>query len=128
MNRRKFLLGAATAAAVAGSRIDGKAAPRSAFSAPERKFAFDQIELGPDKIRLSRLAMGTGTSGTLGSSHQTRKLGVRGITSLYQFGYDNGVTFWDSADQYGSHPHVARACEIVGRDNVTITSKMPPVV
>jgi predicted aldo/keto reductase-like oxidoreductase len=42
---------------------------------------------------------------------------------MFKFGYDNGVTFWDSADQYGSHPHLREALRGVRRENVTILTK-----
>jgi 1-deoxyxylulose-5-phosphate synthase len=34
-----------------------------------------------------------------------------------------GVTFWDSADQYGSHPHLKEALKSISRDKVTIMTK-----
>jgi len=37
--------------------------------------------------------------------------------------YDLGVTFWDSSDDYGTHPHVARALREVGRDGVVVATK-----
>ena len=55
--------------------------------------------------------MGTGTNGAGGSSNQTRKLGVGGVAELFKAAYDQGLTFWDSADQYGSHPHLRRGAE-----------------
>jgi predicted aldo/keto reductase-like oxidoreductase len=92
-------------------------------AAPVRRFANDVVYLGPDKIKLSRLAMGTGTSGFRGASNQTRQLGVKGITDLFLYGYDNGLFFWDSADAYGSHPHLKAALEHIAREKVTIMSK-----
>jgi predicted aldo/keto reductase-like oxidoreductase len=124
MDRRSFLKHSlAAGGALALSRGAVKAAPKSAFDEPARKFAGDVVELGPDKLRLSRLAMGTGTSGFRGSSNQTRKMGVRGITTLYQYGFDNGLTFWDTADGYGSHPHLAAALKHIPRDKVVIMTK-----
>jgi aryl-alcohol dehydrogenase-like predicted oxidoreductase len=38
--------------------------------------------------------------------------------------HEHGVTFWDAADQYGSHPHVARALQWVRRDSVVIATKV----
>ena len=116
MKRREFLHGlvAGGAVAVGGGRL---------AAATTRGYANDVIELGPDKVKLSRLAMGTGTSGFGGSSNQTRQLGVRGIADLFWFGYDNGVTFWDSADQYGSHPHLKAALKNVRREKVAIMTK-----
>jgi predicted aldo/keto reductase-like oxidoreductase len=67
--------------------------------------------------------MGTGTDGVGGSSNQTRKLGMAGLANLFDAAYDQGVTFWDSADQYGTHPHVKEALKRVKRERVTILSK-----
>src|SRR6266849_3751472 len=38
-------------------------------------------------------------------------------------GYDHGLRFFDSADSYGSHPHVAEALKHVPRDKVTVLTK-----
>jgi predicted aldo/keto reductase-like oxidoreductase len=98
-------------------------APGLLAAPPTRRHANDVIHLGPEKVKLSRLAMGTGTYGYRGSSNQTRQLGVNGISELFQFGYDNGLTFWDSADGYGSHPHLKEALKRIPRDRVAIMSK-----
>lgn len=90
---------------------------------PVRRSAYDRVRLGPDGLRPSRLAMGTGTSGFRGASDQTRKLGVNGLTELYQFGFDNGLTFWDTADGYGSHPHLRNALRYIPREEVVIMTK-----
>ncbi len=117
MKRRDFLVrGAAGAIALHNF-------PHHLYAQAAKKEASDRITLGPRKISCSRLAMGTGTNGTGGSSNQTKKLGVSGVADLFKFGYDNGVTFWDSADQYGSHPHLREALKSVKRENVTIMTK-----
>lgn len=117
MKRRDFIVGGGAGLAALNSF------PHRLYAGAVKKEASDRIKLGPKKVDLSRLAMGTGTDGVGGSSNQTRKLGVRGLADLYKFGYDNGVTFWDSADQYGSHPHLREALKSVKRENVTIMSK-----
>ncbi len=125
MKRRDFiqhsLLGAASVAALQKRLYS--ATPSGYSESPIRRFANDTVTLGPDGLAPSRLAMGTGTSGFRGSSNQTRKLGVQGITELYQFGFDNGLTFWDTADGYGSHPHLKNALKYVPREKVTIMTK-----
>lgn len=88
-----------------------------------KKMAQDRILLGPAKVPVSRLAMGTGTNGVGGSSNQTKKLGFKGVSELFRAAFDQGVFFWDSADQYGSHPHLKEALKTVSRDKVTILSK-----
>ena len=75
------------------------------------------------QVEVSRLAQGSGTDGSGGSSNQTRKLGLRGLAELFDAGYDNGITLWDSADQYGTHPHVKEALKRVPREKVAILSK-----
>ena len=124
MQRRHFLKHSLLAGgALALGRLPVQGAPKAAFNEPTRKFAHDIVELGPDKIKLSRLAMGTGSSGFGGSSNQTRILGVKGITDLYRYGFDNGITFWDTADQYGSHPHLTNALKYIPREQVAIMTK-----
>jgi aryl-alcohol dehydrogenase-like predicted oxidoreductase len=115
MQRRSFLKNSSVALALSQF-------PYAAY-AGTRKTAQDRVQLGPRKIALSRMAMGTGTNGVGGSSNQTRKLGVKGLAELFRTAYDQGVTFWDGADQYGTHPHVKEALKTVPRDKVTILSK-----
>lgn len=118
MNRRDFFLRGTVGIAALQNF------PHHLFAAAKPKTAVDRIKLGPRGVEVSRLAMGTGTNGVGGSSNQTKKLGVRGLADLYKFGYDNGVTFWDTADQYGTHPHLKAAlAQGMPREKVTIMSK-----
>jgi predicted aldo/keto reductase-like oxidoreductase len=119
MKRRDFL----RAGVLAGGAMAGHRWSPALWAAPARRNAYDVVELGPDKVKLSLLAMGTGTSGFAGSSNQTRQLGVKGLADLLWYGFDNGLTFWDSADQYGSHPHLKHALKNVAREKVTIMTK-----
>jgi aryl-alcohol dehydrogenase-like predicted oxidoreductase len=82
----------------------------------------DFVEFGKTGLRVSRLAFGTGTHGWAGRSDQTA-LGVDGLASLLRLAHDHGVNFWDSADEYGSHPHVARALQGIPRHEVVIATK-----
>jgi predicted aldo/keto reductase-like oxidoreductase len=121
MKRREFLhRGLMAGGALAAGMHLGVGRSHAALP---RRYANDMIELGPDKVKLSRLAMGTGTSGFGGSSNQTRQLGLKGVSDLLWFGYDNGVTFWDSADQYGSHPHLKGGLKHIPREGVAIMTK-----
>lgn len=117
MNRRQFIN---TCAGAAGLAV----LPRDlyALESPPR-LARDRVILGPKKIELSRLAFGTGTNGWGGSSNQTRKLGLKGLAACLQEGVDAGINFWDSADMYGSHPHIRQALKSVPRDKVVIMTK-----
>lgn len=72
-----------------------------------------QVTLGRTGLTVSSLCFGTGyLSGPVAP-------GARLLTRAY----DLGVTFWDTSDDYGTHPHVARALRDVGRDRVVIATK-----
>ena len=123
MKRREFLH--RTACAAGATWLHSNAFPRGAFSVPplSQKFsASDTVTLGKTGIQTSRLAMGTGTVGVGHHSHQTA-LGVKGLAELLLNGYDHGLRFFDAADSYGSHPHVAEALKHVPRDKVTVLTK-----
>jgi aryl-alcohol dehydrogenase-like predicted oxidoreductase len=118
MNRRDFLVGTGAAAAATLLRDRLAAIP----SLRQKYAASDSVVLGRTGIRTSRLAMGTGTIGYAHHSNQT-KLGVKGLSDLLLNGYDHGLRFFDTADAYGSHPHVAEALKHVPRDTVTVLTK-----
>src|SRR5215468_2671342 len=123
MRRRDFVLGSAKAIGAAWLTSNGLASVMQALAPLPQKFnASDSVTLGKTGIKTSRLAMGTGTVGSGGHSHQTA-LGVNGLSGLLQNGYDHGLRFFDSADSYGSHPHVAEALKHVPRDKVTVLTK-----
>ena len=119
MDRRHFLRTSAAATAA----VSLESFPYPLFAANSKKHATDRIKLGPMQVELSRLAFGTGTNGSGGSSNQTKKLGVAGLADLFRAGFDQGLTFWDAADQYGTHPHLKEALKTVPREKVTILSK-----
>jgi len=82
----------------------------------------EYVDFGTTGLRVSRLSFGTGTHGWGGRSEQT-SLGLDGLADLLQIAWNHGINFWDAADQYGSHHHVARALERIPRDKVVITTK-----
>ncbi len=84
----------------------------------------DYVDFGSTGLKVSRLGVGTGTHGWAGHSDQTA-LGLKGLSDLLLKALDLGVNFWDAADQYGSHPHVAEALKHVDRDKVVIATKTP---
>ena len=91
--------------------------------AREARRAADVVLLGPDKVKLSRLAISTGTKAFNKTSAQTRQLGIGGLADLLQFGFDHQLTFWDSADAYGTHSSLKEALKRVPREKVTIMTK-----
>ena len=97
--------------------------PHQLYAGATKKYATDRIMLGNTGIELSRLAMGTGTHGVNKQSNQTKSLGIKGVGELLHAAYDEGVNFWDSADQYGTHPHLKEALKFVPREKVVIMTK-----
>jgi aryl-alcohol dehydrogenase-like predicted oxidoreductase len=123
MRRREFMVRAAYGVGAAWLGAKGFEAGAMALPALPRKFsATDTVVLGKTGIHTSRLAMGTGT---VGSGHHSRQtaLGVKGLSELLLNGHDHGLRFFDAADSYGSHPHVAEALKHVSRDQVTVLTK-----
>jgi aryl-alcohol dehydrogenase-like predicted oxidoreductase len=120
MNRRKFLAGAAAGLGTAYLGPSGVAGVLEVPIRDHKVEANDTVVLGKTGIRTSRLAMGTGTIGSGGSSNQTR---TGGLTRLLRTGYDRGLIFFDTADSYGSHPQVAEAVSQLPRDKVVIMTK-----
>src|SRR2546429_6608717 len=123
MKRRDFIHRTACAAGAAWIHPAAFAQTKFALPAiPRKSSASDTVTLGKTGIQTSRLAMGTGTVGSGHHSHQTA-LGIKGLSDLLLNGYDHGLRFFDSADSYGSHPHVAEALKHVPRDTVTVLTK-----
>jgi aryl-alcohol dehydrogenase-like predicted oxidoreductase len=117
INRRKFLEQSVALGAVAALPLDAFAA-----ETPIRR-ATDVIELGPAKIKVSRMGIGTGTYGAGQSSNQLRALGVDGVANMLKSAYDKGIFFWDTADSYGTHDAIKVALKTVPREKVTILTK-----
>ena len=127
MHRREFLIRSSTALGASwftAKKLTSKNILSALASQPPlSKFAAtDTVTLGSTGIKTSRLAMGTGTVGSGHHSNQTA-LGIKGLSDLLLNGYDHGLRFFDAADSYGSHPHVAEALKHVQRDKVTVLTK-----
>jgi len=122
MRRREFLVRTVTAAGTVWLSSKSILDAIAEQTLTKKFAASDTVTLGSTGIKTSRLAMGTGTVGVDHHSHQTA-LGIKGLSDLLLNGYDHGLRFFDSADSYGSHPHVAEALKHVPRDKVTVLSK-----
>lgn len=122
MRRREFLIRSATGLGAAWLSSKNLLAALATQPSLGKFSASDTVTLGSTGIKTSRLAMGTGTVGSGHHSNQTA-LGVKGLSDLLFNGYDQGLRFFDAADSYGSHPHVAEALKHVPRDKVTVLSK-----
>ena len=71
---------------------------------------------GNTGLDISRLCVGTGY---YGDTYKDPEDGGR----LLQQAFEGGVTFWDTAESYNSHPHVAAGLRRVGRKNVVLQTK-----
>lgn len=117
MKRRTFIRNSVAGAAFLS------AFPYEALAQDKKLYPHDRVKLGNTGIEMSRMAMGTGTHGFGGASNQTRQLGIKGVDDMLRAAYDDGINFWETADQYGSHPHVGSALKKVEREKVVILTK-----
>lgn len=115
ITRRQFIKGAATAGVVlASSGAAGLQTPAAV------RTATDQVTLGATGIRLSRIGIGGGTqSGTV-----QRGLGRDKFNDLIKYAYDRGITYFDTADTYGTHTWVRDAIKPFPREKLYIQSKI----
>ena len=121
-DRREFLL--KSAAGIAGAATVTAVLPELSFATSASKLqSVDMVDLGKTGLKVSRIALGTGTRGWKRVSDQTR-LGVDGFVKLSQYCYDRGIRFFDTADMYGSHAYVAEALKVLPREKVTVLTKV----
>src|SRR5688572_25883135 len=116
----KGMWGAGSASFFALHRRDLAHAGLPAAATP--KAVGDRVTLGRTGIKLSRLAMGSGTHGTRKQSMQSR-LGIYGFADMLEHAYDRGVNFFETADQYGTHEHMREGMRRVGKNNVVLLTK-----
>jgi aryl-alcohol dehydrogenase-like predicted oxidoreductase len=120
MKRRDFL--AKSVMGVAATWLGPKSWASALPPATGKFSAADIVALGQTGIKTSRLACGTGTIGYNHHSNQSA-LGIQGLADLLAQGYDHGLRFFDTADSYGTHPHVAAALKKLPREKITVMSK-----
>src|SRR5687767_11007355 len=76
------------------------------------------VEYGNTGLQVSRLCIGTGH---FQGAYPDVEAGGRFLQQVL----DAGVNFWDTAEGYGSHPHVAAALRHVDRGQVVLQTKTP---
>jgi aryl-alcohol dehydrogenase-like predicted oxidoreductase len=81
--------------------------------------SMQQSALGTTGIRVSRLSFGTAFMGPLSDCLSPQE----GATLLLQ-ALDQGVSTWDTSEDYGTHPHVACALRRIRREQVIVASKL----
>jgi aryl-alcohol dehydrogenase-like predicted oxidoreductase len=119
VSRRDFL--GQSAAALGGLALSGQLAT-AANAARKLKSGADQVVLGRTGIKTSLIGMGTGSTGNKHSSNQV-KLGHSQFVKLVRYAFDKGITYFDTADQYGSHIYLRDALKGLPRDRLFIQTK-----
>ncbi len=120
IDRRNFLQ--KSALGVAGTMAVASGFVNLSFNSASNAL-IDSVHLGETGMNVPRLALGTGSFGWKKTSSQ-KKLGEDKFVQLAQHAYDRGVKFFETADMYGTHEFVGKAMKKVGRENVTLLSKI----
>ncbi len=76
------------------------------------------VKLGSRGLTVSKLGFGTYDFGVKANRISPEEGG-----RVLMAAFDLGVNFWDTSDDYGSYPHVARALEDVPRKEVVVSTK-----
>jgi aryl-alcohol dehydrogenase-like predicted oxidoreductase len=120
LRRREFLH--RTALGVGGLAV-GAAGPARGGARAATFDPYAVIPLGKTPLRVSRVCLGTGMRGGGRESNQTR-LGKEKFEALIRGSFERGVTLFDLADSYGTHPYVAPALNGIPRDRYSIVTKI----
>ena len=96
------------------------AAALPAFAAPTKRLATDWVTLGKSGVKVTRLALGTGTS----SGRVQRELGQDGFTRLVRHAYDRGIRFFETSETYhGMGEMLGIALKGLPRDSYRLMTK-----
>lgn len=92
----------------------------SLASKPARRAATDLVTLGKSNVKVTRLAMGTGSH----SGAVQRNLGQQQFTSLVRYAYDRGIRFFETAESYHGMPEMlATALKGLPRESYVLMTK-----
>jgi predicted aldo/keto reductase-like oxidoreductase len=87
----------------------------------ERPTATDLVTLGKSGVKVTRLALGTGSINGL----IQQKLGQEGFTRLVRHAYDRGIRFFETSESYGaSQQMLGVALKGIPRDTYQLMSKV----
>lgn len=88
--------------------------------AKHKRSASDWVKLGRSKVKVTRLAFGTGTLG----GHVQRQLGQPEFTRLVRHAYDHGIRFFETAESYHGMPEMLGiALQGLPRDSYRLMTK-----
>src|SRR5215469_10593272 len=112
-SRRNFLKTGLTAGVLAGT---GSLPLRAA-----RGTATDWVTLGKSNVKVTRLALGTGTF----SGQVQRDMGQDQFNRLVRHAYDSGIRFFETSETYGQmHQMLGVALKGIPRDSYKLMSKV----
>lgn len=83
----------------------------------------DQVTLGGTGLQVSRLALGCGNASWARQSKFTR-LGLDTFLQIAEYAYNQGITFLDTADLYGTHPFIKELFKRIPRHNFQLMTKI----
>ena len=87
----------------------------------ERQTATDLVTLGRSDVKVTRLALGTGSFG----GRVQQELGQEGFTRLVHHAYDRGIRFFETSESYGaSQQMLAMALKGIPRESYALMSKV----
>src|SRR6185312_8268705 len=112
--RRDFLKSSLSATVLAGL---GSAVPARAT----KRTATDWVTLGKSGVKVTRLALGTGTM----SGRVQREMGQDEFTKMVRHAYDRVVSFFETSETYGQiHEMLGIALKGIPRDSYRLMSKV----
>jgi len=116
VSRRQFIQWSAAAASAALAAPTGLLAAEPAL----KRTAADQVTLGNTGIKLSRLGFGAGSN----SGNVQRTLGHETFNKLIRYAYDQGITYFDTAQSYQTHTWIREAIKGLPREKLYIQTKI----
>lgn len=83
----------------------------------------DKVTLGGTGLQVSRLALGCGNASWARQSKFTR-LGLDTFLQIAEYAYNQGITFLDTADLYGTHQFIRELFKRIPRNNFQLMTKI----
>ncbi|MGA2569705.1 MAG: aldo/keto reductase [Terracidiphilus sp.] len=115
ISRRDFLKTGAAVSALAGVGC----LPLLA----ERATASDLVKLGKSRVKVTRLAFGTGTNNGL----VQQRLGQEQFTRLVRYAYERGIRFFETSESYVTPGMLGEALKGIPRDSYQLMNKVTTV-
>src|ERR1051325_9143004 len=117
-SRRDFLKASLAGSTLTASTLAGAGA---LIAAPAKRAATDLVTLGRSGVKVTRLALGTGTLG----GRVQRQLGQDEFTRLVRHAYDRGIRFFETSESYGQmHQMLGVALKGIPRDSYRLMTKV----